>query len=319
VLWQRLLFGTLMIAAVGGLATLDGWLSARGLGGPAVRTGFDAASGVFCGLPLALLVMVLVVLGSYELGELCRAGGYKPVTHWAAFVGAGLTIVPWVEMQRRVGPAGSLTPLAPVDLSLTVLWLTGGVLGASLAVLARKTTERAIGNLGATLLIVLYLGLLGSFVVRIRCLGVGPSGSALVAFFILTVKSGDIGAFFAGKLLGKHKLVPWLSPGKTIEGVVGAAVLASLVAVGGMALWDLLGRVLGPPPLSFAQAIVFGLLMAVAGHLGDLLESAIKRDAGIKDSGRIVPAFGGFLDVVDSPLPAAPIAWWLLTIRGPFG
>ena len=136
----------------------------------------------------------------------------------------------------------------------------------------------------------------------------------MLIVFLAVVKSGDMGAFFAGKLLGKRKLVPWLSPGKTVEGALGALVLAAGVSVGLMALWSRVEQTLGPRPVNVAQALVFGIVMAIVGHLGDLTESLIKRDVGSKDSAQVVPAFGGLLDLVDSPLFAAPVAWWLLTL-----
>jgi phosphatidate cytidylyltransferase len=166
--------------------------------------------------------------------------------------------------------------------------------------------------MAVTLFMMLYLGLMGSFVVRIRCVSPGADGAWLLLIFVLTVKSGDIGAFFAGKLAGKHKLIPWLSPQKTIEGAIGALILASVVAVLAMRAWAGF-EADGSAPLSTAQALVFGAVMAVMGHVGDLVASLIKRDVGSKDSGAVVPAFGGFLDIFDSPLLSAPIAWVLLT------
>jgi len=314
---QRLLLGSLMIAALVGLVLLDGWLSS----GVPVKAGGDIDFGqvaalLKCALPVTLLVVMLVILGTYELGRLCRAGGYKPVVQWAAFVGAGLAIVPWIEMQQRIGATETLLQ---ADLPLTLVWLAGGLLGTCMAVLMRKTTEGAVGAMAVTLLAILYLGLLGSFVVRIRCLCPGPAGAALVVFYILTVKFGDIGAFFCGKLFGKHKLAPWLSPGKTIEGFFGAVLLSAAAAVGGMAAWGLIAETLCMPPLNIVQAIIFGIVMAFIGHLGDLVESAIKRDVGAKDSSTAVGAFGGLLDLVDSPLLAAPVAWGMLTFWGVMG
>lgn len=309
-----------MIAAVAGITLLDGWLSSRVMADAGSRFDVETARlRLVCGLPITLLVVTLVVLATYELGGLCRAGGYQPAVHWAAFVGGLLAVAPWFEMQYRLALDGGFVRLTQVNLSLPVFLLAGGVLGTCLAVLLRKTTERAIGHLATTMLLMLYLGLLASFVVRLRCIQPGAGGAILVVFFILTVKSADIGAYFTGKLLGKHKLAPWLSPGKTVEGAVGAIVFACAVAAGGMALWQGASATLGPAPLGLAQALWFGLVMAIAGHLGDLVESVIKRDVGSKDSGRVVPAFGGLMDIVDSPVFTAPIAWWLLTRGAPIG
>src|SRR5205085_511790 len=138
---------------------------------------------------------------------------------------------------------------------------------------------------------------------------------------------------------GRHKLVPWLSPGKTWEGAAGAVFGSVLMAELGMWVWRWNAAGHGGPalhvhpfgpggpavhgettlaaaPLTIAQAAVFGVLMAVFGHIGDLVESAIKRNVGTKDSAHVVPAFGGLLDILDSPLFAAPVALWFLAIWG---
>ncbi|NLE60968.1 MAG: phosphatidate cytidylyltransferase [Planctomycetes bacterium] len=313
-LWQRITFGALMIALAVGVVWVDGWLSACGLTPIDEGTlGVSTKTRLMCGLALTLVLALLIMLATFEMGRLCRQGGHNPAVGWAAFVSVLLMLAPWVESQQQLAaavPAVRLTGGMPLSLFL----FTGGVLGAFLCILARKTTERAVANLAVTCLMMLYLGLLGSFAIRIRCLDPGPGGAALVIFFILTVKAGDIGAYFTGKACGRHKLALWVSPGKTIEGAVGALVLAAAVACAGIWLWEhKLANSLGPPPLSLAQAVVFGLLMAVCGHLGDLVESLMKRDLGSKDSGQVVPAFGGLLDILDSPVFTAPIAWWLLT------
>jgi phosphatidate cytidylyltransferase len=296
-----------MIALVVGLVLLDARVSTPT--GPAAPVGPAAA------LPLTLLVLLLLVLAAVEMGRLCRAGGHQPMVAWAAFVTAGLTLVPWIEMQERAGRLGAIFSPALHQVSPAVIWLVGGVLGAALIALTRRTTERAVGNIAVTVLMFVYLGLLGSFLIRIRCLTPGPAGAFLAVYTILAIKAGDIGAYFTGLMIGRHKLAPWLSPAKTIEGAVGAVAWAVGAAVGGMALWPRLMGPAAPPPLSVSQAVIFGALMAVSGHLGDLVESAFKRDMKIKDSGHLIPAFGGLLDLIDSPLFGAPVAWILLTLR----
>jgi len=108
--------------------------------------------------------------------------------------------------------------------------------------------------------------------------------------------------------IGRHKLIPWLSPGKTVEGFVGGIVLAMIVAV--IANWLLASE--GYTALPVGMALLLGLLLAVFGQAGDLCMSLLKRDAGIKDSSAILPGMGGVMDVLDSLLLAAPIAWLML-------
>ena len=168
-------------------------------------------------------------------------------------------------------------------------------------------------------MMMLYVGFLGSFVVRLRQAVPGADGAWALLYFLLVVKSADIGAYAAGRFFGRRKVVPRISPNKTLEGFIGGGVLAVLVALAAAPV--LLGE--GPRAeegvrWTRAQSVVFGAVMAIAGPLGDLFESLLKRDADVKDSGQRIPAFGGFLDLIDSPLFAAPVAWWLLT-RGLLG
>ena len=131
----------------------------------------------------------------------------------------------------------------------------------------------------------------------------------MVLMILVVVKSTDIGAYFGGRALGRHKLIPWLSPGKTWEGLLCGVLTAGVVGA-------LIGRTLPhhgmalPPWLGF----IFGVVIGAIGQAGDLLESLMKRDAEVKDSGRLIPGFGGILDVIDSPLFAAPFAYLLFSI-----
>jgi phosphatidate cytidylyltransferase len=145
-----------------------------------------------------------------------------------------------------------------------------------------------------------YLGLLPSFLMQLRWLNV-----AALALGIFIPKCCDIGAYFTGRLLGRHPMAPVLSPKKTWEGMLGGLLLSAAAAVA-------INR-----PLSVVRgdlaAAVFGLVVGGAGVLGDLAESMIKRDCRRKDASQMMPGFGGVLDVIDSILFAAPIAYyWLL-------
>jgi phosphatidate cytidylyltransferase len=309
---QRLIFGTLMIAALLGLVFADGWVSERAVSD--LRTATQPATTLPAWTAAAILTglaVLTVVLATREMGLLVGVGGYRPMTGWAAFVGVGLMLLPWLEMQQRLAPVSR--PVLPLDLPHSLLWLMGAMWGIALLAFARKRTERATGDMAVTLWMMMYLGLLGSFILRIRCMESGAAGAALFLYFVLTVKSSDIGAYFTGSAIGKNKLAPWLSPGKSVEGAAGAVVFAALVAWAGLWFWRQF-EVLGSPPLAPTAALVFGGVMAICGHVGDLVESLMKRDVGSKDSGAALPAFGGLLDVLDSLLYTAPIGWILLTL-----
>jgi phosphatidate cytidylyltransferase len=161
---------------------------------------------------------------------------------------------------------------------------------------------------------VVYVGLLLDFVVLLRL----AYGVAALASLVIVVKMADTGAYAVGRLLGRHKMAPVLSPGKTWEGAVGALLLASAAS---WATFAWLVPAAAPDDLAPGMPggwLVFGLLIGVMGMLGDLAESLLKRDAGLKDSSRWMPGFGGVLDLLDSILLAAPAAYacWALGVVG---
>ncbi|MEM9660184.1 MAG: CDP-archaeol synthase, partial [Planctomycetota bacterium] len=164
-------------------------------------------------------------------------------------------------------------------------------------------------HLGLAALSVLYVGgLLGSMVqLRLLTVGDGAAPSLLpLASLIGAVKLSDSMQYFVGKAFGKRKLAPKLSPGKTWEGTIGGIALASLAT----ALWLPVG-VAGEAVFSTQRSLaslVFAVTVSVAGLVGDLAESLLKRDSGVKDSSDWMPGFGGVLDLLDSLLFASPVA-----------
>jgi phosphatidate cytidylyltransferase len=175
--------------------------------------------------------------------------------------------------------------------------------------IAFREPGESLVRIALTIWIAAYLGLLPSFFAQLRWLPGGRDGvscgTQALALAIFVPKCCDIGAYFTGRLLGRHAMSPILSPKKTWEGFAGGMVISIIVAVG-------LGR-LGPVLLdSDLRAVGFGLTVGLAGVLGDLAESLIKRDCQKKDASQIVPGFGGTLDVVDAVIFAAPVAYWWL-------
>jgi phosphatidate cytidylyltransferase len=170
-------------------------------------------------------------------------------------------------------------------------------------------------NLALTVFALVYVGLLLSFMIQLRVLGGSTLGMLALAGMIVVVKMGDIGAYAIGRLLGRHKMAPKLSPGKTIEGAIGGLVFSCL---GAYFLFQYLMPRLdatssGGPPFAW---LVFGVVVGAAGMIGDLAESLFKRDMGVKDSSAWMPGFGGVLDLIDSTLVAAPVAYlcWTLLV-----
>lgn len=172
----------------------------------------------------------------------------------------------------------------------------------------------AMESLGANLLTVMYAGVLPAVLAQFRWFPDPATGYFALAALIITVKSGDIGAYSFGRLWGQRKMAPLLSPGKTWMGGLGA-VVGSLV--GGLS-WLYAGCLLFPSvsaPGSLINAAACSVLLGVIGLIGDLCESLIKRDCGRKDSAVLLPGFGGLLDLLDSPLFAGPfaLAWWFVS------
>jgi phosphatidate cytidylyltransferase len=147
-------------------------------------------------------------------------------------------------------------------------------------------------------------------------------GPALVLFLMVCVWAGDIAALYIGRAFGKHKLAPRLSPGKTWEGSV-ASILGSMLAAGLVLIVSnaLIARGITTLHISepIWQSLILAAILNIAAQLGDLLESAVKRGAGVKDSGTLLPGHGGILDRIDALLLATPVLWFVLLLKDYFG
>jgi phosphatidate cytidylyltransferase len=197
-------------------------------------------------------------------------------------------------------------------------WLLGTFAAVVLAAFLREMAVfREAGGVvvraALAVWMVAYLGLLPSFLAQLRWAPGGEGGQdrgiGAVALAISIPKCCDIGAYFTGRLLGRHPMAPVLSPKKTWEGLAGGLALSAGVAVA-------LNRLLLGGMLSDLRAAAFGLTVGGAGALGDLAESLIKRDCRKKDASQAVPGFGGVLDVIDAVVFAAPVAYlWLRVLR----
>lgn len=200
------------------------------------------------------------------------------------------------------------TPSSSIQVMAWPLWafvatLMGTFLAQSLRYRRPGSTTATIAG---TTFVVAYVGLLGGFIIQMRWFPGPYHGLVPLAALVATAKGADIGAYTIGRIMGRHKLWPALSPNKTIEGSIGGLAFA----VAGSLLVSLIaGRFLHAPCLDRVAAIGFGLVVGAIAQLGDLMESLIKRDCERKDASEAVPGFGGVLDVLDSLLFAAPVAF----------
>ncbi len=217
--------------------------------------------------------------------------------------------------QLHFGPAGHGLELAlgsALTLALIIAMQFGGHAGAMLALLllvvlgSRLISGRALNSSlsdsGILSLGVLYVGFTLGHLPLTRALN---DGSALIFFLLLVTWLGDTGAYAAGKTLGRHKLAPTISPNKTVEGLIGGLLLAVLGAYA--------AKLTFLPMMTPVDCLVLGLGLGAVGALGDLVESAMKRSAGVKDAGHLLVGHGGFLDRLDSLLFTAPAFYYYLT------
>jgi phosphatidate cytidylyltransferase len=237
-----------------------------------------------------LLAVTAMVLGLWEFYLLAKRLQLKPDPAAGYIAGAALVTI---AVQNE--PAVNVLLVQFVIIALTI-----GTLIA--ATLRGAPFDKMIASVGATILGVLYVPLLGSHLIYLRT-GFAHSLSAhLLSFFFLVLMGADAGAYYVGRALGRHKLAPSISPGKTWEGAIGGVVAALLMAA--IAHFWFFREL----PLKYIMPLA--VVMTLLGIFGDLVESALKRGAGAKDAANILPGHGGILDRLDSLLFNAPLIYY---------
>lgn len=270
------------------------------------------------GIGIGALALVLAILAGRELERLLPLAG-RPVVRNGVVAGAAVLVavaaIPAVLGSHLLG-----RPAAALDLASRVAAIDGvalvGVVAVGLAVaaFARRDPAAGFAAWSATLFGAVYISLLGALAL-LTTQGIDPAHFERVFLperrWILVLLAGvwgfDTGAYLVGRAIGRRPFLPWISPKKTLEGVLGGLVVATAaVALVLLATSD--------NPL---EAIVLGPLLGVAAQAGDLAESLLKRAAGVKDSGTLLPGHGGILDRIDSILFAAPVlAVWVALVHG---
>jgi phosphatidate cytidylyltransferase len=248
------------------------------------------------GVQATLLMVLLVIIAfpaNFEFAGLAKNAGAKiflPIT----IISSVLLSTGWYWSQffHDKNQFAALFFILVLCLSSLVIFLWQGF---------RYAVVGVFENCGANLLSIIYLGALASFFMKIRI----DFGPLIFLWFVFVVKFCDIGAYTLGRLFGKHKFSPVISPKKTWEGMAGGVIFAVIAASIFALVFDIM-------PLW--QAVVFGVVFAFIGQLGDLAESMLKRAAEQKDASAVVPGFGGILDVIDSPLVSAVFAYVFLRL-----
>lgn len=253
-------------------------------------------------MPLFGLLFLLIMGGSINLAlweyyQLVRAKGFNPMIGW----GMGCTTAYLILLYLAL-PASPFVTFLPIATSLAFILI------AFFIHFGKK--ENAIGDLAVTAFGLIYLSIPLSYALQIDYfypIGAEPDGRLWLAYAFVTTKITDIGAYFVGKTFGCNKLVPLVSPQKTVEGAIGGWIAAVATS---FAFAYFLG---GNPAfsLTITQSLWMGALIGILAQIGDLAESLLKRDAGVKDSNHL-PGLGGMLDVVDSLVFTLPLVYVLL-------
>ena len=302
---SRVVVATGVILAFTALATAD-------------ATGFGGAAPAWWLLPAAV---VLAIGGANELIQLVAARGLEVR---AGLVRAGTVVIVLSALAgTSAASAATASTHGAAALGWTAVACVAACFGLLLAEVARyRGHDRGLERVVAGMAIACGLGLPLAFLVGLRLLGcdlaadsaapgnanrwIGFSGMLPLVSLIAVVKAGDIAAYVVGSLVGRHRMAPLVSPGKTWEGAAASVAASLLVA------WIVFERVdWGTAARPWGGWLPFGLLVGLAGMAGDLAESLVKRELSAKDSGRTLGGLGGVLDLVDSLLLAAPVAWTL--------
>ena len=240
-----------------------------------------------------LLAGAAMVLGLFEFYVLAKKRDLKPDAVAGYIAAAGLFVIFYITRPWQ------LLDMLFLIQAVLVIFIPGTLIAATLR---GAPFDKMLASVGATILGVLYVVLLGGHLVAVRTGFNQPLSADLLSFFFLVLMGSDTGAYYVGRAFGKHKLAPNISPGKTWEGVAGG-IAASLLLATIAHYWFF-------RELPLKLALPLAAVMTVLGILGDLTESALKRGAGTKDAAKLLPGHGGILDRLDSLLFNAPLIYY---------
>lgn len=249
-----------------------------------------------------VIMTLLAWLGLREFYAMAQKTKLLCFPAWGLFCGSLLMVGTFLHLQGKLGIYGTPARVNDFETSLLIFF----VLGMCVRQFLRHEMAQGIAAISTTLFGLMYVPWLLNFIQKINFFP-GVEGTWYVLFFILVTKASDVGAYLLGSLIGKHKMIPRVSPGKTWEGFAGALLMSTGVSVlfASLAGAHLVG-------MKIMHAVVLGLVLGSAAVIGDLIESIFKREAGVKDSGGFFPGIGGILDLLDSLLFNAPLMYLYL-------
>jgi len=267
-------------------------------------------TALFCGNQLIsdsafLVVMVfLAVTGLAEFYGIAAKRDLVCFNLWGIFAGVLLIVGTFFQLTGHIGTQGSPARVNDFETSFIILF----VLGLCLRQFFSRSNTAGIVAISTSLFGLMYVPWLLNFIQKINFFsGLENNGKFYVLYFILVTKFSDTCAYAVGSLIGKHKMIPRISPGKTWEGFGGAIVVSTLASV--LFAYFFRNKLAG---MNWIHAVILGVVLSVCAVVGDLIESLFKREAGVKDSGHLFPGIGGILDLLDSLLFNAPIMYLYL-------
>jgi len=254
-----------------------------------------------------LIILVLAVSGLLEFYGMAQRLHYACYTKFGLCGAVLLILFTFVCISGQFEPA--VRPVTPSRMNdRETIFLILFVLGLCVRQFMSRRVATGIIAISTTLFGLMYVPWLLNFIQKINFFGqAGVEGKYYVLYFVLVTKFSDCGAYAVGSLIGRHKMIPRISPGKTWEGFGGAVVVSTGASV-------LFARLAGShlAGMTTAHSIILGIILSLAAVVGDLIESLFKREAGLKDSGHFFPGIGGILDLLDSLLFNAPIMYLYL-------
>lgn len=264
-----------------------------------ILAGLFSGNKMVSDLVFLIVIVLLACSGLWEFYGLVEKRDLVCFKYSGLLGGALLTIGTFLNLTGVLGMQGSPARVNDFETSFLILF----VLGLCVRQFVSKSNTAGILAISTTLFGLMYVPWLLNFIQKINFFP-NVNGHFYLLYFLLITKFSDMGAYSVGSLIGKHKMIPRISPGKTWEGFGGAIVVSTVASL--LFVHFAHDQM---PAMNWKHAIVLGVVLSIAAVIGDLIESLFKREAGVKDSGHLFPGIGGILDLLDSLLFNAPLMY----------